>query len=101
MGVVVYILYVMYNVNNVKIYTKGALIMKFDLVFIFSLVMFAICTISLGYTIFRCFKGDFVYNPRNNYKSMKIKELDYNLYLDITDYITYEKYQIWRFYFPA
>ena len=75
--------------------------MKFELVYLVSLIMFAICAISLGYTVLKCLKGQYVYNDKKDSKSKKIKYLDYNIHLDISDYVTYEKYQIWRFYFPA
>lgn len=75
--------------------------MKLDLVNLLTLVMFIMCTISIGYTVLRCLKGHFVYTYKNIYKTYRIKSLDYNIYLDISDYFTYEKYQIWRFYFPA
>ena len=75
--------------------------MKFDLIYLLSVMMFAICAISLGYTILRCLKGNFGYKYKIKDKLQKIKALDYRIYLDITDYTTYEKYQIWRFYFPA
>jgi hypothetical protein len=78
--------------------------MKFDYVYLLSFIIFFISFISfisLGYTALRCLKSKFIPINRNCYKSRKIKFLDYNIYLDITDYVTYEKYQIWRFYFPA
>lgn len=75
--------------------------MKFDVVYLLSLMMFVISAISLGYIAFRCLKGKFAYNCKSKDRPQRIRALDYNIYLDIKDYVTYEKYQIWRFYFPA
>lgn len=75
--------------------------MKIDLAYLLSVMMLVICAISLGYTVLRCLKGNYTYNHKNNDRPHRIKALDYNIYLDIKDYVTYEKYQIWRFYFPA
>lgn len=75
--------------------------MKFDLIYLLSVMMLVICTISLGYTVLRCLKGNLIYKHKIKDKFQKIRALDYKIYLDIRDYVTYEKYQIWRFYFPA
>ena len=75
--------------------------MKFDLMYLLSVMMLVICAISLGYTALRCLKGSLVFKHKIKEKLQKLKALDYKLYIDIRDYVTYEKYQIWRFYFPA
>ncbi len=75
--------------------------MKFDLIYLLSVMMFVICTISLGYVALRCLKNNFVYKHKTKTKLQRIRALDYKIYLDIRDYVTYEKYEIWRFYFPA
>lgn len=75
--------------------------MKFDLIYILSVMMFVICTISLGYTVLRCLRSNFGYKHKIKNKLQRIKALDYKIHLDIKDYVTYEKYEIWRFYFPA
>lgn len=66
--------------------------MKFDLIYILSIMMFVICTISLGYTVLRCLKNNFGYKHKIKNKLQRIKALDYKIYLDIKDYVTYEKY---------
>lgn len=75
--------------------------MKFDLIYLLSVMMFLICTISLGYTILRSLKSSYGYKHKAKNKLHRIKALDYRIYLDIRDYVSYEKYEIWRFYFPA
>lgn len=75
--------------------------MKFDLVYLLSVMMFVICTISLGYIALRCLKNNSGYKYKIKNKLQRIKALDYKIYLDRKDYVTYEKYEIWRFYFPA
>lgn len=75
--------------------------MKFDYLYFLSFMVFFICFISLGSIALRSFKDRFAYVPKNYYKFQKTKPLNYNIYLYIIDYTTYEKDQIWRFYFPA
>lgn len=75
--------------------------MDFDLVYLLSVLMFVIYAVSLGYMVLRYLKGNFAYRHKIKYKLQRIKALDYNIYLDTKDYVTYEKYQMWRFYFPA
>ncbi|MBU5427541.1 hypothetical protein KQI41_14225 [Tissierella pigra] len=74
--------------------------MDFDYLSFLSFMMFFVCFISIGYIALRAFKVQLPYTTISCYGIGRSKFLDYNIYLDITDYRTYEKYQIWRFYFP-
>ncbi len=74
--------------------------MEFELVYLINLIMFVVCFVSLGCTIFRYFKDEYAYD-RVNSKSKRNKYLDYNIHFNESDYFTYAKYQMWRFYFPS
>jgi hypothetical membrane protein len=79
---------------------KGVFTMNFDYLSFLSFMMFFVCFISMGYIALRCFKSQFLHISNEHYKFEKSKFLDYNICLNIADYSSYEKYQIWRFYFP-
>ncbi len=74
--------------------------MNFDYLYFLSFMMFFICFISMGYIALRSFKSKFLYISNDHHEFEKSKFLDYNICLNIVDYNAYEKYQIWRFYFP-
>lgn len=75
--------------------------MKFDLIYLLNVIMLVIFSISLGYTVLRYLKSNFRYKYKTKERLHRIKALKYKIYLDIKDYVTFEKYEIWRFCIPV
>lgn len=77
--------------------------MNFDYLYFLSFVFFFICFASLGYMIAGNLKSKSIFELFSQEK-IKInisKFINFKIYLTSRDYLAYEKYEIWRFYFPS
>lgn len=77
--------------------------MNLDYLSLLSFVFFFICFVSFGYVIANNLRQKNIFEMFSQNKvSINIaKFINYMTYLRKSDYIAYEKYGIWRFYFPS
>ncbi|AFS77390.1 hypothetical protein Curi_c03100 [Gottschalkia acidurici 9a] len=75
--------------------------MNLEYLYLLSFILFYICFISIGYIAISSMKSPIIFKNIINYEAESNRFLNYNIYLEKMDYIPYEKYEIWRFYFPA
>lgn len=77
--------------------------MNLDYIYLLSFVFFFISFISLGYIVRNRLIEVSIFKMFTQ-KKIKVsinKFINFSLYLAQGDYIPYEKYEIWRFYFPV
>ena len=75
--------------------------MNFDYLYILSFIFFFVCFVSIGYIAIDSLKYKRIFSMFDQGKKKISKFLNYEIYLEKRDYIPYEKYEIWRFYFPS
>ena len=77
--------------------------MNFDYLYFLSFVFFFICFASLGYRLADNLRYKSIFQMfSQEKKNINIsKFINFEIYLESRDYIPYEKYEIWRFYFPS
>ena len=77
--------------------------MNFDYLYLLSFVFFFICFARLGYMIADNLRTKSIFELFSQEKiSVNIsKFINFEIYLTSRDYLAYEKYEIWRFYFPS
>lgn len=74
--------------------------MSFEYLYILSAAIFFLCFMSIGLLLLSSYKSKMTYLNYNSCKLNRIKSLDYDIHLDSVDFRQYEKYEIWRLYFP-
>lgn len=77
--------------------------MTFDYLNLLSFIFFFMCFLSLSYIIINNFTQINIFELFTKSKSTILvkKFMKFETYLRKEDYLAYEKYEIWRYYFPA